>query len=232
MLDKELVKKNFKKSIITYPDNAKIQLEIAQKLASFVSGHFDNILEIGSYSGFLTKELVRKLEFKNYLALDIINSYDCIKNLDSRITFLQGDIEEIELKNKFDLIVSSSSLQWCADFKNTIKKLKSYLTPGGRLLIAIFGKKKLYQIKEVFGISLNYPDISELRGLFSPDAKIIEELKTLQFQNPREVLRHLKYTGVNSLKNNKTYLEIKESLKILSNEFQNRLTYNPLYIID
>lgn len=232
MLDKEIIKYKFQKSIATYADNAPIQLQIAKKLASYIEGTYDNILEIGSYSGFLTREINNKINFKNYYALDLVDSYEYIKNINPKIKFIIGDIEQIELKDKYDLIMSSSSLQWCENLGMVIKKLKSYLRPQGHLIVAIFGKQNLYQIKETFGISLNYPNISEIKNLFSQNAKIFEETKTLQFNNPKEILRHLKYTGVNSLKNNVKYSEIKEKMKILDEKYENKLTYNPLYIID
>ncbi|MBR2068901.1 MAG: methyltransferase domain-containing protein [Candidatus Gastranaerophilales bacterium] len=232
MLDKELIRKKFQKSLTTYPENAPIQQEIALKLSGYIQGKYNKILEIGSYTGFLTKEAIKNTQFNSYLALDIVDSYEYIKHLSPKIKFLIADIEETELNEKFDLIISSSSLQWCNDFKNVIKKLKSYLTPNGILAIAIFGKKNLYQIKETFDISLDYPDILEVKKLFSDNAKIIEEIKTVQFKTTKDLLRHLKYTGVNSLKINNSYSELKEKMRILENEYKNKLTYNPLYIID
>lgn len=232
MLDKELIKNKFQKSLLTYSNHAIVQKDMAEKLSDFLDKNYDDILEIGSYSGLLTNEIVKKVNFKNYCAIDIIDSFKYIKNLSPKIKFILGDIESIRIKEKYDLIISSSSLQWCENFSKIIKKLKSYLKPEGHLAIAIFGKKNLYQIKDVFGVSLNYPDISEIKDLFSDNAKIIEETITLQFNNPLEILKHLKYTGVNSLKNDIKYCEIKEKMKILEEKYQNKLTYNPIYIID
>ncbi len=232
MLDKNIIKSKFRKSIKTYSDNAPVQLYMAHKLAKYVTKDYKNILEIGSYSGFLTKEIIKKVNFENYLALDIVDSYEYIKNLSPKIKFTVADIEQIELKEKYDLIISSSSLQWCNNLKAVIKKLKSYLSPEGHIMIAIFGKKNLYEIKEAFGISLDYPDISDIKQLFCDNAIIFEEIKTLEFSSSHELLRHLKYTGVNSFKNKLTYSQIKEKMKILEEKFQNKLTYNPLYIID
>jgi len=232
MLDKDIIKSKFQKSILTYPKYASIQLEIAKKLADFIDCDYQNILEIGSYSGFLTNEIVKKIYFKSYTALDIIDSFDCIKNLSPKIKFILDDVENIEFSEKYDLIVSSSSLQWCNDFKSVIKKLKSSLNDNGRIMLAIFGNKNLFQIKEIFNISLDYPSLSDIRKMFSSNAIIKEEIKTIQFDSPYDILRHLKYTGVNSFKNNYTYSKFKEGLKVLENKFENKLTYNPLYIID
>ncbi len=232
MLDKELVKTKFQKSMSTYCENAPVQMKMAEKLSNYLDKHYDNILEIGSYTGFLTHEIIKKTDFKTYTALDITDSFDYIKNLSPKIKFISGDIEQTELKEKYDLITSSSTLQWCVDFEGVIKKLKSYLKPEGHIIIAIFGKQNLYQIKNVFNTSLNYPEISEIRKIFSTKVNIIEETVTIQVNNPKEILKHLKYTGVNSLKVRLSYSELKEKMKILEEKYENKLTYNPLYIID
>ena len=165
------------------------------------------------------------------MAIDIIDSFDFIKDLNSNIEFINADIETFELKEKYDLIISSSTLQWCNDFSKVVKKLQSHLSDSGKIMLAIFGKKNLYEIKETLGISLNYPDINDIKHLFSKDALIFDEIKTLKFNSPKDILKHLKLTGVNAIQNNYSYSEIKKFLKIMDEKYQNTLTYNPLYII-
>lgn len=228
MLNKDLIKKNFQKSITTYNNNAIVQKKMAQKLVSFLnSKNYDNILEIGSYSGILTSEIVKNINFKRYLALDIINSFENIKNLSPKIKFIQGDIEKIALNGQFDLIISNASLQWCEDFNLTITKLISHLTPNGTLAISTFADKNLIEIKNAFNLSLNYKSLDELKETF-PNAQIIEEIETLEFKNPIDVLKHLKLTGVNSLTNKPLSIqEVKKGLKKL----ENKLTYDVVYLI-
>lgn len=234
MPDKELIKKNFKKSLLTYDNNAIVQKIMAQKLVSNLKEKkFKNILEIGSYSGILTKEIVKNFRFETYLALDIIDSFDLIKNTDSKIEFQKIDIENFKTNKKFDLIIANASLQWCDNFDETIQKLKSYLAPNGILAISVFTKENLYEIKKTFNIGLNYLSDEDIKRTFSKNAKIIKEKEILQFKNPKDILRHMKYTGVNSIsKTNFTISQIKEKMKILEEIYQNKLTYTPLYIID
>ena len=82
MLDKNLIETKFKNSIDFYDDNAVIQKIMADKLLSLIDKkQFKNILEIGSYSGILTKRIVEKFDFENYLALDIVDSFHKIQIL-------------------------------------------------------------------------------------------------------------------------------------------------------
>ena len=232
MLDKKLIEKNFKKSITTYSANAIVQKQMADEVIKFIKNKkYVSILEIGSYTGILTEKIVKNVEFEKYLAVDIVDSFDFIKKLNGKIEFKKCDIESFTTKQKFDLIVSNASLQWCEDFNLTLKKLKKIKNKNGQIIISIFGKKNLIEIKNTFNIGLNYKSVSELKKDFK-NAKIIEKEYCLEFENPLEILRHLKLTGVNSISKNPFKIsEIKEKLKTLEVTYKNKLTYNPIYII-
>lgn len=234
MLDKTLIEKKFQNSLNCYDKNAIIQDLMAKKLISLIpEKKYENILEIGTYSGLLTKRAIDKFEFEKYFALDIVDSFSKIKDLSNKIEFLQIDVEKFKTDEKFDLILANASLQWCNDFKGTINKLKSFLKKDGIIAITTFAADNFYEIKETFNVSLDYKEISELEKIFSLKAKIFQEIHTLQFSSPLELLKHLKLTGVNAIsKNNYSVSYLKKSLDILNGEFQNKLTYKPVYIVD
>ena len=234
MLDKTLIEEKFKNSIDYYDDNAIIQEKMASKLISIINRkNFNNILEIGSYSGVLTKKIVEKFDFDSFLALDIVDSFHKIKDLSPKISFEKNDVEKFVTNEKFDLIIANASLQWCNDFNLTIKKLKNYLSKDGILAITIFSVDNFYEIKDTFNVSLKYKTIKEIENIFSKNAKITQEIHTLQFNNPIELIKHLKLTGVNAIsKNSFSVVELKEKMQILEEKYQNKLTYKPIYIID
>lgn len=234
MLDKNLIKEKFENSINFYDDNAIIQELMANKLVSLINRTFFNkILEIGSYSGVLTKKIVEKFEFNSYLALDIVDSFEKIKHLSNKISFKQIDVEKFSSNEKFDLIIANASLQWCNNFENTIKKLKSYLNKDGILAITTFATDNFFEIRNAFSTSLKYKTIQELETIFSSNAEIIQEIHTLQFKNAKKLLEHIKLTGVNAItKKSLTLGEIKNGLKIIEENYRNKLTYKPIYIID
>ena len=233
MIDKNLVEKKFKNSINFYDENAIIQELMAEKLVLLLENKkYTNVLEIGSYSGLLTRKIVEKFDFDNYLAIDIVDSFDKIKNLSPKISFLKTDVEKFSSNQKFDLIIANASLQWCCEFENTIKRLKSYLTNDGKIAITIFATDNFYEIRDAFNVSLEYKTIEEIEKIFSANAKIIQEIHTLQFNSPNELLRHIKLTGVNAISDNFDIKEIKTGIKILDEKYKNKLTYKPIYIID
>ena len=232
MIEKSRIQKKFEKQIGNYDKNAVVQKEMAKKLVSLLGEkHYDNILEIGSYSGILTSKIKENIDFSNYLALDVVEkSKDYLEKIDKKIIFKKADVEEFSTNDKFDLIISNAALQWCCDFEGTIKKLKRFLTPNGVLAVSIFSPENLKEIRETFNVSLLYPPKELLNSLFSK--VIYSEEMPLKFNTPTDVLKHLKLTGVNSLSSSPlTYKQIKEHLKVLEEEYQNTLTYTPVYLV-
>ncbi|MBR6163194.1 methyltransferase domain-containing protein [bacterium] len=233
MINKEVVYKKFGKRIDDYSENAVVQKQMAKKLVSLLPRkQFSSVLEIGSYTGFLTREISQNIDYNSYLAIDVVEkSGEYLKKIDDKIEFQKCDIENFETKQKFDLIISNASLQWCSDFEGIIKKLLGALNNGGVLAISIFSPDNLKEIKEVFGVSLNYPDETVIKKVFGENSVIFKDEISLKFDSPLDVLRHLKYTGVNSLNDLPMgYCRIKEALNILNDRFDNTLTYYPIYI--
>lgn len=233
MLDKNLIKKNFKKSLKTYNENALVQKDMAKSLISNLKAKkYNKILEIGSYTGILTELAINSIEFKSYLAVDMVDSFDYIKKLSPKISFKKIKIEDFNTTEKFDLIASNAALQWVEGFRDVILKLKSMLNKDGQMLISIFGIENLKEIKSTFNAGLEYYSVNEIEKIL-PNAKIYSDIKKIKFKSPIDVLKHFKYTGINSVLDKKlSYKEIKKRLNIINNEYNNTITYNPLYIIN
>lgn len=238
-MNKDLIQQRFSKTLNTYEENARIQKKMAEKLVSFLNkNNYTNILEIGCGTGFLTKEIVKNISFKQYLSLDIVK--DCesfIKNINPKINFITADIEEF-LKNnnqKFDLIISNASLQWVNNFQETIELLEKSLTEDGELIFSTFGKENFREIYHLLGTGLNYKSPLEIKQLFNNlnISSIEEEIHIMAFKTPKDVLKHLQLTGVNAIEN-KSWT--KTDLLKFENGYKNlcstrpTLTYNPIYI--
>ncbi len=232
MLNKDLIKNNFQKSILTYDDNAIVQEQMAEFLCSKIQKQkYNKILEIGSYTGKLTKLAIQKFDFDSYVALDVVDSFDFIKNLSPKISFIQSDIENFETSDKFDLIISNASIQWAEDFEFVYKKLKSLLTSSGHIAISLFGSDNLLEIKDIFNVGLKYYSVEEIEKITS--ANVYSEIKKIEFKDSISILKHLKATGVNSVTSKKfSYKELKQNLSQFEKKYNNTLTYNPIYVID
>ena len=239
MINKALVKKRFSKSLKTYEENAIIQKIMAKKLIKLLdSKEYNSIFEIGCATGILTKEIKNTLNFKEYSANDIVEkSQEYINKIIYPNTFLAGDIEEIKLNKKYNLILSNASLQWCNDIEKVLEKLINSLEEKGTLGISIFGDNNLKEIKDVFHIENNTYSSAKLRKSLEKYnlIKFEEEEFKIEFENPIMILKHLKLTGVNAIKEFAlTKKKLKEFEEEYIRKYQNNgkvlLTYNPVYI--
>lgn len=237
-MNKNLIQKRFAKSLNTYNDNAKIQKIMAEKLIS-LSGRkdYENILEIGCGTGLLTEKALKNFTFKTYTANDIVSECkEYIEKLSVRINFVHADIEEI-IKNsthKYDLIISNATFQWIDNFEEFLDALLSKLNSRGELLFSTFGPENFREIFYITGKTLDYKSSDEYNSILKNfNHYIEEETRVLAFKSAKEVLKHLKYTGVNSLDSSvwtkADMIKFESSYSTICSTSPT-LTYNPLYI--
>lgn len=235
-MNKELIRKRFSKSLSTYQKNAVVQEKMAKKLVRLIpESYYENILELGCGTGFLTSQINSRIKFKNYYAVDMVNNCSkYITKINPEIKFFCDDIEKLEFETKFDLIISNAALQWLEDFESYIKNLSRLLKPEGRIIFSTFGANHFTELSKVTDLSLKYYPTESLRAVFS-DYKIeylFEENRILFFKTPKQILEHLKKTGVNSL--NERPWSIKD-VKTFETNYKSiyntvKLTYNPIYV--
>lgn len=237
-LNKDLIRQRFSRNIKTYNENAKIQKQMAQKLITFLSSKsYDKILEIGCGTGILTELISQKFLYRNYIANDIVPECEYyINGINKNIQFEQSDIEEYIINNNehFDLIISNATFQWIENFDDFIEKLMTILKPNGILLFTTFGKENYREIYHVLGKTLHYYSVKELTEILSDyNFELDEEIRISAFNSPIDVLKHIKYTGVNALHNENWTKKDLQSFEAGYNNFcSNRptLTYNPIYV--
>lgn len=237
-MNKELIKKRFAKNLNTYNANARIQEQMAEKLLSFADkNEYKNILEIGCGTGLLTQKAVKKFSFTNYIANDIVeNCKDYAQAISPDIKFVCQDAEYLikNDSNKYDLIISNAVFQWIENFEEFIFELINKLNPGGTLLFSTFGTENFREIYHVLGKTLPYKSEKDYKEIFKTQALTIEEeIRILAFTSSKDILKHIKSTGVNAL--SETYWT-KTDLSNFEKGYNNfcsgtpTLTYNPIYI--
>jgi malonyl-CoA O-methyltransferase len=236
-MNKDLIRSRFEKSIKTYDENAKVQNQMAEKLVSLIDKDlYEDVLEIGCGTGILTKKIINKIQYRNYTANDIVPSCEkYIMEIDKSIAFVGTDIEEClaETNNKYDLIISNASIQWVKDFEQFLKTLISRLKPNGILLFSTFGQENFREIRLISEKTLKYYSKKELENILKPNLFTIEEeIRILSFKTPKDVLKHIKYTGVNAIENTSwTKGDLIRFENAYNNFCSNRptLTYNHIY---
>ncbi len=237
-MNKDLIQKRFAKNLDTYNDNAKIQKKMAERLLSFLDRKdFDDILEIGCGTGFLTQLVNEKFSFKTYTANDIVESCEkYVKEINPKINFIPADIEKAveNSDKKYDLIISNAVFQWVENLESFIKLLVSKLNDGGVLLFSTFGPENFREVNFVLGKTLPYYSANELQEIIKGYKSVIEqEMHVMAFKTPKDILKHIKSTGVNALE---MVSWTKTDMQKFENGYNNfcsgipTLTYHPIYV--
>ncbi len=240
-IDNKHIKKQFEKSMQDYDQNATVQILMALKMVfelTKISNTFENVLELGSGTGILTKRLASELDFKNYFANDLVEkSKNYVQNFIPQATFYCGNALKIKPSKKVDLIISNAMFQWFPSFEKAIQTIKSNLKSNGLLAFSTFSPDNFREITDLTGLSLQYKTKEELEQILKNEGfeilyseQFFEELK---FKTPLELLAHMKKTGVNSL-SEKTWAitKVKDFCDKYSKKYpKTKLTYSPIIVI-
>lgn len=205
-MNPKLIKKQFEKSFETYDENAIVQRILAEILSTRVAeirSEYENILELGSGTGLLTKENAKNMKFKNYFANDLVEkSEKSVKNIIPNVRFYLGNALKIKPEQKFDLIISNAMFQWFENLDRVCENFIPMLNKGGIFAFTTFAPDNYKEIADLTGLSLDYKSLDEVETVCGKYFEVLhkEEYKqTLEFSTPLELLAHMKNTGVNSL---------------------------------
>ena len=230
----------------TYQEHALAQKLICRKLAGMLRDskelQYQSVLEIGCGTGNLTRWLKEMCIIRQWTLNDLCP--DCKKMVSSLLSgekwqFRAGDASRMDFEGSFDLIASASVFQWIADLGSFICKLHGLLNAGGVLLFNSFLPSNLYEIVELTGKGLSYPGGNAVRNMLSKYFRVEDfqsEDIVLTFNSPKEVLEHMKQTGVNATGGELwTPGKLKRFCKAYEERFSENgkvsLTYRPYYVL-
>ena len=208
--EKEKIRRHFAGAAKTYDQYAVVQHKTARRLLTMIGETVETapefMLEVGCCTGYMTRKLAAMFpEVKLFDVNDIVDEFSAtVLSLgsSSNMRFLPGDIEKIELQEKYDLICSSSTFHWLHDLEALFRKLSAHLRPGGMLAFSMYGPENLREIRKITGRGLDYITLAGVRVMLGESFEVIsaeESLESIVFPDPVTVQDHLRKTGVNAL---------------------------------
>lgn len=249
LINKQLVRDRFCRTLRSYSSQAVVQKAMARELSEIICQQepgrsFERLLEVGSGSGAFMAELLSRCNVNSYYANDLVaESRIFLQGVLDRFAvgefhFLAGDIESLKLlPSSLDLVASNATLQWLNDLDGFFKKIFERLKPGGVLAFTTFGPSNMREISLIEGVGLSYHTLGELEllaGRYFELSVSREETLRMEFPSPEAMLHHIRATGVNGLLRRSwtksRYLHfIAEYRRLFSCGNGVYLTYHPLY---
>lgn len=231
--DPETIGRSFEEALPCYKDSAIVQSEVCERIGELLKSHYDteangtscavgSVLEMGPGCGMLT-DIWRK-----YVTPSKATFIDLYRLIPFEVApverYLTEDAERwLEESNEtFDLIVSASVLQWFTDPLGFIRRLRFHLRPGGVAIISTYVYGNLAQLDALRPSPIIYHLEQEYRKSAPDNTKIVTWSRDINFENRKELLMHLRRTGVAGS-------TLPTSIPLMS--YPTSLTYRPLIVV-
>ncbi|MDE6291248.1 MAG: DUF452 family protein [Muribaculaceae bacterium] len=237
--DTKAIGEGFTRANRSYNENAVIQKEICQKICERlktllrdVKSDALSVLEIGAGNGLLTWGWSRLLtpETATYVDLAEMPLFEAAKEE----SYINADAETwLEAcGQRFDIILSASTIQWFADPVRFISTVSRHLNPGGFAILSTFVKGNLCEFDAYRTAPIFYKTVKEYTDIDAIETETWE--RVLHFKSAKDMLMHLRLTGVSprrysrntGIKNSKS---TGETVKLT--DLSNKITYRPMIII-
>lgn len=233
VVKKDLVAERFGQSVTTYARSATVQAEAARHLYSMVAGYLGQmrplrVIEVGPGSGFLTGLYGAKLAAKSELQLwDVV---PISAELPGNHATVDAETAIMDVADgSVDAIISASTIQWFNNPALFLRRALGKLAPGGVLAVSTFGDRNFEELDGILPTH-HYPS-AECWLKMLPDGafEIEERTNRMEFASPRELLNHLRLTGVNAVASSAKEA-VTAALRITRSGVRS-LTYHQLFLI-
>jgi malonyl-CoA O-methyltransferase len=212
--DKRQVAASFSKAAASYDSVAELQRAVGSELLSRLSAANPNLsrwLDLGSGTGYFSRELAQRLPASEGIALDIAEGMlRHARPAGGATHFVAGDAERLPLRDEsVGLIFSSLAVQWCSDFAAVLSEAKRVLQPGGTFAFASLCVGTLYELRDSWQavdgmVHVNrFRERSDYQQLCAESGLTVRSLEVsphvLHYPDVRSLTHELKALGAHNL---------------------------------
>ncbi len=223
------VKNEFSKYANEYKSHNIIQQIIAKSLVRELDFKAKNILELGCGSGQVFRNIDWKLQ--SYTAIDFSEQMCKLHPKSDYVDVKCFDFDSDEFLNfirdkKYDIILSSSSLQWSRNLDKLIKEL-SFCTD--KINAVLFTSNTFKTIHKIAQIKSPILSEDEIKSAFSKyfDCEFETILYKLEFNNKKELFSYIKKSGVSG---GSSSLDFKVAKRLYKEYDLNYLEFEVIFI--
>jgi malonyl-CoA O-methyltransferase len=197
--DKVLVGRAFSRAAAGYDAHARVQRRAAEHLLDLALGHapaFRRALDVGAGTGALLARLGAERPGAQLLGVDLApGMVRAARARAPRAAHAAGDAEALPVRcGLFDLVVSTSALQWLARLEPAFAEARRALAPGGILAVALFGGATLHELLAAWRAALPAGEPDRTHRFHSERdvaaALLASGLELVRLESERVVERH------------------------------------------
>ncbi len=209
------IKNEFSKHANKYNDFNIIQQIAAKALARDIKTKPKKILEIGCGSGQVFKYITWDIE--KYDAVDFSASMCSLHPKNEKIDVSCYDFDSIEFRDflinkNFDMVISSSAMQWSKDLSKLIHSLSSTTLSINAVL---FTSNTFKRIQDLTNKKSPILSVDEIKNSFSKyfDCEFEVHKYNLEFDNKKDLFDYIKNSGVSGASNSLDFALAKKLYK-------------------
>jgi malonyl-CoA O-methyltransferase len=221
-IDKKQMRRAFSRAASSYDATAVLQREVCTRMLErleYIKLQPARILDVGSGTGWGTRQLMAKYPAAQMIALDIAigmlriargqsNWWQKLFSNEKSVAIC-ADVEALPIAtNSLDMVWSNLTVQWCNDLPATIVDLHRVLKVEGLLMFSSFGPDTLKELRQSFhGVDAHnhinrFADMHDIGDMLShggfAEPVMDMEYLTLTYDDVRGVLHDLKAIGANN----------------------------------
>ncbi|MDH2919533.1 MAG: malonyl-ACP O-methyltransferase BioC [Sideroxydans sp.] len=221
-INKRQMRRAFSRAATNYDATAVLQREVCTRMLErldYIRMQPQRIMDVGSGTGWGTRQLVAKYPSAQMISLDIaIGMLQAARGTASwwqkifsqqKTALLCADVEALPIaSNSLDMVWSNLAVQWCNDLPATIGDLHRVLKLEGLLMFSTFGPDTLKELRQAFhGVDAHnhlnrFADMHDIGDMLShggfAEPVMDMEYLTLTYDDVRSVLHDLKAIGANN----------------------------------
>jgi len=137
----------------SYDQQIPVQRAVAKRVVSMADPlpNVNRILEVGCGTGVLTRLLIERFPQAEIHAVDVAEPMIArareLTPARARVQWHVADARQFETTLTFPLVASSSALQWMAPLPETLRKIATFLAPGGWLVAGLMVEGTLAELR-------------------------------------------------------------------------------------
>jgi len=220
--------KEFSRHAHTYDEHTLVQKEVARYLVSCIQGAPQTILDLGCGSGEVFRNITWSI--RHFIGVDssagMLLGHPTCKKVSTHCADFEATSWQERLAPPYDLIISSSALQWSRDIEAMIRFCALTCKQGA---FAIFTDKTFETLYECSGLPTFLPNAQKLLSLYETYFTCKYEIKTFKlfFDDNRALFKSLKKSGVSG---GQKRLSITQMRSLMNNYSSNYLEFEVLFV--